>query len=77
MNPEAIAVDVLKCAVSHEPGVRLIGNVTAEQVACLAAHAIDTCPKCGATAWVNIDCDLCGVCMHLMHEKKEPAHADE
>ena len=58
---EAIAVDVLKCAISWESGVCLVGNVTAREIAVLAAHQIDTCPKCGATAWVNIDCDLCGV----------------
>jgi hypothetical protein len=56
---EQIAVDALKCAISWEPGARLLGNVTAQEVARLAAPHIDTCPKCGATAWVNIDCDLC------------------
>ncbi len=66
--PEAIAVDVLKCAITHEPDVCLIGNVKARDIAALAAHVIQTCPKCGATAWVNIDCDLCGVCSGLLGE---------
>ena len=65
MSLEAIAVDVLQCAITHEPDVRLMGNVRAEDVARLAAHHIDTCPKCGATAWVNIDCDLCTLCHRL------------
>jgi hypothetical protein len=60
-----IAVDVLHCALSWEPGVRLIGDVTAAEVATLAAHTITQCPKCGAEAWVNIDCDLCMVCSEL------------
>ena len=31
-------------------------------------HLIDeimTCPKCGAEAWCNIDCDLCKVCIEI------------
>ncbi len=56
---ERVAVDVLKCALSWDPEVRLLGNVTAREIAALAAKAITTCPKCGAEAWVNIDCDLC------------------
>lgn len=56
---EQISVDVLKCAVGWEPEAKLIGNVSALEVARLAIPNIDSCPKCGATAWVNIDCDLC------------------
>lgn len=56
---ESIARDVLCCAISHDPDARLIGNVRASEVAALAAREIMTCPKCGAEAWVNIDCDLC------------------
>lgn len=65
-NREAVAVDVLRCALAWEPNVCLIGNVMACEIAALAASAIDTCPKCGATAWVNIDCDLCMVVGQLM-----------
>lgn len=36
-DPEAIACDALACALAHEPDVRLIGNVTAAEVAALAA----------------------------------------
>ena len=64
--PQAVALDVLKCALSHEPGVRLIGNVTAAEVAALAAGVVTTCPKCGAEAWVNIDCSLCSTCALLI-----------
>jgi hypothetical protein len=56
---EEIAVDVLECALSWEPGARLLGNVTASEVVALAAASVMTCPKCGSEAWVNIDCDLC------------------
>lgn len=64
-SPEQIAVDTLKCAIAWEPGVRLIGNVKAIEIAELAARQINTCPKCGSTAWVNIDCDLCTMCHAL------------
>lgn len=69
MNLERIAADILACAITHEPGVRLMGNVRADDIARLAAHHIDTCPKCGATAWVNIDCDLCTACHELLSDK--------
>jgi hypothetical protein len=63
---ETIAVDVLRCALAWEPNACLMGNVTASEIATLAAWTIDTCPKCGATAWVNIDCDLCLVLADLL-----------
>ena len=56
---EKIAVDALKCAISWEPDACLIGNVTARETAYLASRSIMTCPKCGAEAFVNIDCNLC------------------
>jgi hypothetical protein len=65
-DPEKIARETLKCALSWEPAVCLIGNLMACEVAALAARQIDTCPKCGATAWVNIDCDLCNLCSRLI-----------
>lgn len=59
---EEIAVDVLQCAMSWEPGARLVGNVTAAEMVTLSAVSVLTCPKCGSEAWVNIDCDLCSLC---------------
>lgn len=56
---EEIAADVLRCALSWDPNVRLIGNVSAYELMRLVASTITACPKCGASAWVNIDCDLC------------------
>jgi hypothetical protein len=56
---EEIAVELLKCAVGWEPTARLLGNVTAAELATVAAHHILTCPNCGAEAWVNLDCALC------------------
>lgn len=58
-------MELLKCALSHEPGVMLIGNVMACEIAMLAAASVLTCPKCGAEPWVNIDCDLCLVAGQL------------
>lgn len=56
---ESIAADVLGCAIAHEPDSRLVGNVTAAEIVRLCAGHVMTCPRCGAEAWVNIDCDLC------------------
>lgn len=70
-NPEACAVEVLACAIAWPPATRLLGNVRAADIASLCAHLIDTCPKCGATAWVNIDCDLCNVCSSLRYENPQ------
>lgn len=67
MNREAVASAVLKSALAWEPDACLVGNVTAAELAALAASALDTCPLCGATAWVNIDCDLCLTCTSLRH----------
>lgn len=56
---EQIAIDVLCCVTSWDPGVRIFGNVTARELATLAIEHIMTCPKCGAEAWCDIDCTLC------------------
>lgn len=66
-TPEAIALDVLQFAIAQEPNLRVIGNVTAREIAVLAVRSITTCPKCGAEAWVNIDCDLCLAAWVLRH----------
>jgi hypothetical protein len=66
MGLNAIAREVLRCALAWEPNVCLIGNVMAAEIAALAAHEIITCPKCGAEAWCNIDCDLCLTCSALL-----------
>jgi predicted RNA-binding Zn-ribbon protein involved in translation (DUF1610 family) len=68
MSVERIAVELLKCVISWDPEVCIVGNVTAFEIAQLAASVIDTCPKCGATAWVNIDCDLCRVASDMMSD---------
>lgn len=69
-DPLVVARELLQCALSWEPGVRLLGNVTARDIAALAARAIITCPKCGAEAWANIDCDLCLFCSELLQEPR-------
>lgn len=63
---DEIALDILKCAMSHVSDVRLIGNVRADEIALLASGHMMTCPKCGAEAWVDIDCDLC-VAISALH----------
>lgn len=45
---EQIAIDVLQASIAWEPEVRVVANVTASELAALAAAAIDTCPSCGA-----------------------------
>ena len=70
-TPESIAVELLKCALAHEPDACLIGNVMACEVAALAARHVMMCPECGSTAWVNIDCDMCMVCAQLVSGKDE------
>lgn len=65
LSREATAIELLKCAISWEPEVRLVGNLRACEIAALAASVVTCCPKCGAEPWVNIDCDLCLVCTAL------------
>lgn len=69
MPLEKIAIEALKCALSWEPNICLIGNVMASEIAALAASRITSCPKCGAEPWANIDCDLCLVCSSLGKEQ--------
>jgi len=66
LSREQTAIDLLKCALSWEPEVRLIGNLRTCELAALAASIISSCPKCGAEPWCDIDCDLCLVCTALM-----------
>lgn len=56
---EKVAVEVLRFAFQWPSDACVIGNVTAAELAQLVESFVDTCPKCGATAWVNIDCGLC------------------
>ena len=70
-DSEKIAVEVLKFALSVQPEACLIGNVTSQELAALAARHILTCPKCGATAWCDIDCDLCCLCSWLVRGGEE------
>jgi PAS domain-containing protein len=65
LSREATAIELLRCAISWEPEVRLVGNLRACEIAALAASIVTCCPKCGAEPWVNIDCDLCLVATAL------------
>jgi hypothetical protein len=72
---ETIANEVLRCALSWERDARLLGDVTAEEIAILAISAIITCPICGATAWANIDCDVCSIAVSLLKRREESHEA--
>jgi|GEM_PF-6905250 len=72
-NPEKLAVDLLARCISVPPQTNVLAGMTAQDLASLAAHVIDTCPKCGATAWVNIDCDLCSTCHRITRDEPLPS----
>jgi len=61
-------VAMLQCGLAWEPEARLIGNVTARDVAKVAALTMTQCPACGSEAWVNIDCGLCVVVGELLSD---------
>lgn len=65
LSREQTAIELLKCAISWEPEVRLVGSLRACEIAALAASIVTCCPRCGAEPWVNIDCDLCLVATAL------------
>ncbi len=66
-NREAVAMTVLKfVATTVNPDDVVVGDTTAAELAALAASVLAQCPKCQATAWVNIDCDLCLVVTALL-----------
>lgn len=67
-NPEAVAVGIVRAVIQFPPYEHPFPGVTAKDMLTLMAGLINTCPKCGATAWVNIDCDLCTACHKLKAE---------
>jgi hypothetical protein len=59
---EKMALNILNKAINTPPEeCPIIDNISAKELICLVQEHILTCPKCGAEAWVNIDCDLCNV----------------
>lgn len=66
LTREQTAAELLKHALSSPMSEPMVGKATAVEIAVLAAEQIDTCPLCGATAWVEIDCDLCTVVTNLL-----------
>lgn len=70
---DKIAVDVLRGAIKMDRDARVLGNVTAAELAAIVAPIVDTCPKCGATAWVDIDCELCNALSALLREPDREA----
>ena len=56
---EGQAIELLRCALTHEPESRLLGNVRAREIVAIAASLVTSSPACGAEPWVNIDCALC------------------
>lgn len=70
---ESIASKVLLECIALPIEEEVLKGVTARELATLAAHNIDTCPECGATAWVNISCDMCSLASELLgdHEAEK------
>ena len=56
---EQIAGELLTCSLTWEREAKIIGNVTAFELALLAVSRISTCPQCGADAGADIDCSTC------------------
>lgn len=74
LNREAVAAEMLRCAFSWEMDARLIGNLTAAEIASVAAASLTQCPRCGAEAWVNIDCWVCLACSQLLEGNVPAPH---
>jgi hypothetical protein len=64
-NNNEVAVELLKCAICWNTDARVLGNVTAVELARFCAAQIITCPVCGSEAWVNIDCKICSIMAKL------------
>lgn len=67
------AGELLMCALAWDKDARLVGNITAHQVAVVAAVALDAnndaCPKCGSEPTCNIDCEVCNVVADLLENR--------
>lgn len=66
---EVIAVNVLKHVVCLDANSNIFDGVTAKELGKLAGYVIITCPKCGATAWCDVDCDLCSTMNNVLYEE--------
>ena len=64
---EVIAGELLECAFAWDPEAMIVGNVRAKEIVFMlvASGLFSTCPACGATAWVEIDCPVCNACGEL------------
>lgn len=67
---EHTATELLQQVVDRDPSERVVGDVTASELAFLAAFLIDTCPRCGSLAWRNTDCELCRRCYALLNDPR-------
>lgn len=66
---EEIASDVFKSAIAWDGKMRIIGNVTARELAMLAAAALDDCPACGMCAGIGSpECATCCAIVDLVRE---------
>ena len=74
---EAIASDLLKAALEGPAYGGIVGGVTRIELARLAVEHITTCPRCGAEAFVNIDCFVCEVAGQLQDDKEPPLELPE
>lgn len=70
---EQISVGLLKMATEVEKGQDVLLVIRADELALVARQNITTCPKCQATAWCNIDCDLCMAMVDLGNNAEDSA----
>lgn len=64
-QPQVAAGDLILSALSFDPEETVLGNVSAFELARIAAYVLDrfstACPSCDAEPGANIDCDVCRV----------------
>ena len=79
MSARDLAVKALRVVTRVDPDTVVMAHantgtvVTAKELATVCAAVItDTCPSCGSTPWVNIDCELCMTCAALTDDSPEP-----
>jgi len=66
---EEIASDLFKSAITWNGNARIIGNVTARELAMLAVVALDDCPECGRCAGIGSpECATCCAIVDLVRE---------
>lgn len=67
---------LLRHLLRIDPHARVLGMRVHEILAIVADWAnkggLSGCPACGAEMWVNVDCDVCMVCSHMLADGTPP-----